>query len=65
LSLTISFTWIFFIVKFIKSGKAVFKSSIFRRDEEPFYYWIYILFSIFFAVLILFVGIYVIFSTVP
>lgn len=61
-SLTVSCTWIIFIVNFIKSGKAIFKSSIFRRDEEPFSYWIYILFSIFFSVLILLVGIYVILS---
>jgi hypothetical protein len=63
-SLTISCTWIYFIVKFIRSGKAIFKSSIFRIDEEPFSFWIYILFSIIFSVLILFVAINVIFNIV-
>lgn len=59
LSLSIFIIWTSFIFKFIKNGEVVYQSFVFRKDEDAFAFWAYIIFSIVVCFVILISGIYI------
>ena len=59
LSLSIFIIWTSFIFKFIKNGEVVYQSFVFRKDEDAFAFWAYIIISIVVCFVILISGIYI------